>query len=198
MARFRSGTLERSVKRWGRFPRFGGGSNLKRKQHSWQYVEANEETIPLNSDTLQIILFDEQDWAIPAVAAGSNVRNASFDLCFGVAYTPQDSTLEYDSIALHWGIFALDNDDSTVAISGLFGTHRALKWDQKAWNIAEIPTENGPPEHPRSWNWRVRFRQRFLRFDEQIQFAIAFQSAVSNVISDCRLFIFGRISWEVP
>lgn len=197
MARFRSGTLERSVKRFGRFPSFGG-RQFKKKQFGYLYAEVNEQAQALNGDTLQIILFDGLDWQTGGSGSQENVRNVSGDVAIGLAWTPQNNALTFDSVAYHWGIFCNDVDDSTVLISALFASHRALKWDQKVWNSMEIDAEGFGPDYPRQWNWRVKFRQRFMRQDDQLQFAGAFQNDSSSTIADARVFIFARFSWEIP
>lgn len=190
--KFRSGTLERSVRRWGRFPK----TPYKRKQHSWQYVELEESSIGRDGSTDDVVLFNGDDWKTGANA--DNVRNVSIDFYIGVCWTPESTTVAYDSWLFKTGIFVMDADDVNPVIDTMFATTRALWWGAGARNTGEQPTAQGISPESRLMTWRVRARQRFLKFDEELRLCWAFASNVTETLADVRGNLFGRISWETP
>lgn len=197
--RFRSGTLERSLRRWG--PRMPRPSAIKRKQFAWQYVVSDNTALGSGGGTTDIVLFDNTDWH--STASPENVRNVSLDLRIGVVWTPTaNATNTFNSSALRAGIFVLDQEDTGQTAATVFADTRALWWDQIAMNLGTFPTASpftAPDRTARQVNWRVKKRQRFLRLDEELRLLVAWTGTTTDdVIADARLFIFGRISFEIP
>lgn len=192
--RFQSGTLGRSIQRFGRFPG-GGMSRFKKKNFSWQYVELNEAAVSLAPGPLDIILFNASDW-VDVSATG--VKNVSLDLRLMFTWTPTVVAIEYDSWWVRGGIFVLDVDETGGTISSTFAAHRALWWNAAGRNTGEQPAAQGASPDIRNINWTVRARQRFMKFDEELRFLFGFFATVTGTIADARMSIFGRISWETP
>lgn len=173
---------------------------FKKKQFSWKYVDLEAQTLNLSAgSTTDVVLTDNTDWVPGGLGVGgSGVKSMSFDLCIGMAWSPLETTLAYDTIGWRWGIFCLDADDGTATEALLFANQRALKWDQFVFNAAEQPTALGSDGSFRAYNRRVKAIQRFLKYDETLQFSCAFNAAANTVIAGAELFIFGRMSWETP
>jgi len=200
--RFRSGTLERSVKRWGRFP----SKKLQRVGHSWKYVELANHAVSLTGNTLSdITFFSAVDFQVGAVAAGC--KNVSFDLACAVGWTPKnDASNVFHNATMRWGIFCLDADDAPTggtALEDTFATTRAIRWGLigRNWNGMELANADGVTSHTpdsMSHNWRVRGKQRFVKFDEELRFMFQNSTDLSDVLGDIRLHIWGRVSWETP
>jgi len=200
--RFRSGTLERSVKRWGRFP----SKKLQRVAHSWKYVElANTAISRDGANPTDITFFSAVDFQTGAVATGC--KNVAFDLCIGMAWTPTtDAANIFHNASIRWGVFCLDADDApsgATAIEDTFATTRALKWGMFARNFhgQDLTAADGPFWHPMNAtcvNWRVRGKQRFVKFDEELRFMLQNSTSLTDVMGDQRLHIWGRVSWETP
>lgn len=195
--RFRSGTLERSVRRFGRMPKFG---QFAKKSHSWKYVELDEQA--LDAATLaptDVSIIDSDDWQ-PAATPGLGVRNVSFDIAIGYTWSTQTIATTFDSWALRYGFFIKDRDDDPEAsINDYFAEGRALEWHQVAFNTVENQAESGDSEsNVRQFNRRVRFKARFLKFDEEVRFATGFSTTASSTLADSRVWLFGRVSWETP
>jgi len=200
--KFRSGTLERSVKRWGRFP----GKKLQRVQHSWKYVELANTAVSRDGATpTDIAFFTAVDFQVGAVATG--VKNVAFDLCVGLAWTPTtDAANIFHNASVRWGIFCLDADDvptGATALEDTFATQRALKWGMFArnWQGQDLTAADGPfwqPMNATHYNFRVRGKQRFVKFDEELRFILQNSTTLTDVMGDQRLHIWGRVSWETP
>lgn len=202
MARFRSGTLERSIKRFGRFPR----GKLQRVGHSWKYVEVANSSIATGGATPQdFTVFSAVDFQVGAVAAGC--KNVAFDLAVGVCWTPAtDAANIFHNASVRWGLFQLDADDVPTGATGVedtFATTRALKWGMFARNFQgmDLTVADGPFWQPISAtqvNWRFRARARFVKFDEEVRFLIQPSTSISDAVSDMRIHMWGRVSWETP
>lgn len=194
MARFRSGTLERSVKRFGRMPSF---NKFQRKSHGWKYVELIDSSIDLSGTVGTVAaIFTATDVA-PGTIGGTGVRNVAADLVVGVTWSPQTTALSFDSWAITYGFFCLDNDDTSDTIDETFGATRAIDWHMWARNSVE-DGEGGSFVNDRHMQRRARWRQRFVRFDERIIIMAQANTSITSTISDMRLHIFGRVSWENP
>lgn len=200
--RFRSGTLERSVKRWGRFPR----AKLQKVGHSWKYVELANHAVSLTGNTLSdITLFSAVDFQVGAVASGC--KNVAFDLACGYCWTPKtDAANIFHNGSVRWGIFQLDADDAPTggtAIEDTFATTRALRWGafSRNFNGIDLTVADGPfwqPIASTQVNWRVRGKARFVKFDDELRFMLQHSTDLSDAIGDARLHIWGRVSWETP
>lgn len=189
--RFQTGTLGRSIKRFGRFPSMG---SFKRKSFEWKYVTLDEAALNRSAGTpTTTTIVSASDWA---GGGGSGVRNVSFDLRVGVSWSPEVTTVEYDSFALRAGLFIRDDDDATTAILDMFSQQRALWWNATFRNGGEQPTASGVSAETRYINWTVRCKQRFMKFDEVADLSVAFNGATNGIMSDARVSIFGRVSWE--
>lgn len=196
MARFRSGTLGRSVRRWGRLP--GMKAPFKRIQHGWKYVDLEESSLDETGvTTADIVLADADDWVL--VGTGTGVRNMVLELDIAIVWTPtiDETPATFNSWRLKAGIWCLDADDTGGGIDAAFGDQRAIWWRTFANNNDAAATANGQ-EYPRRVQWRARAKQRWLQLDQELRFKCKFDSDVGSVISDARLFIFGRVSWEIP
>lgn len=191
MARFRSGTLDRSLRRWG--PKFPNPNKFQRKQHSWKYIHLNEQAMNLTNDPLEVTIVDSADWGD---LAGQGVRNMSADLVIGVTWAPQTTALSFDSNALLWGIFCMDTEEpAALASDSFFSEQRAVVWDY--WpNLFIENAESQGVQTANRYRTRVRFRQRWMKFNEELRLSIAFVSSVASVVNDARCFVFGRLSWE--
>lgn len=203
MARFRSGTLERSVRRWGRMPKFGRGK-LERVKHSWKYVELENTAMSLNgASSAEVVLHDSADW-VPATSGGVGCKNVAFDLNITCTWTPVgDSANIFLNGQLLMGIFIQDADDVQGGpIADVFGECRALVWDQFVWRSEgmDLATPTGAIFVPPilRWNRRVRGKARYLKFDEELRLSIGPQNDLTSTIDDMRLSVFGRVSWETP
>jgi len=198
--RFRSGTLERSVKRWGRFPRF---NKVKRVNHSWKYVELENQAIGLvGGGSTQIVIASATDWQ--QNSSGQGVKNMSLDLAIGFSWTPvSDAANIFGGRGIYWGVFCLDEDDAaSPPIATQFSDTRALKWGAlfRNWQGMELTAADGGPyvRTQLETNFRVRCRQRFMKFDDELRFCVGVNGDMSSTTSDLRLHIFGRVSWETP
>lgn len=170
---------------------------FKKKQFAWQYVEL-EETALARTDgaTTDVILFNSADWTTNANA--ENVKNVSLDLRIMYAWSPNVTTVAYDTWYLKGAIFVLDADEVGGTIDGTFAAHRALWWNAQGMNTGEQPTANGASPDHRAMHWRVKAKQRFMKYDEELRFLTAFNSIVNETLADARVSIFGRMSWETP
>lgn len=177
---------------------FRASKTFKKKQFAWQYVELEETAInTAGAPTVDVILFDSEDWATTASNA-ENVKSVSMDLRIMFAWTPQSTTLAYDSWYMQAGIFVLDADDTGNNFSTTIAAHRALWWNVEGRNTGEQPAANGVSPQQNWMNWKVKRLQRFMKFDEELRFLCRTSSDVSGVIADARVSIFGRLSWETP
>lgn len=195
MARFQSGTLGRSIKRFGRF---GARPNFKRKQFAYVYSTLDEAALDRTGAVNDFGLFDRTDFAPAAAANASGCRNISFDICFGITWTPQVTTLAYDSWRLDGAIFVMDADDVGGTITTQFASNRAITWNSWSRNTGEMPTALGVSPERRDINWRAKGRVRFMRLDEELRFLLQFNSNVTDTIIDARLSLMSRYSWEIP
>lgn len=200
MARFRSGTLERSVRRWGRFPGAGGrGGKLQRVTHGWKYVTLGETALNLttpNNNPTVVSLFDSGDFA-PSTT-GTGCKNVVFDLRVVTSWSPSITAVAYDSWSFRAGIFCVDVEDDTGTHSSAYAEKRAIWWNFTGRNTGEQPATFGISNENRAFTWVARGRQRWVDFDEELRIVAGFTDGVDSVISDARLSIFGRISWENP
>lgn len=199
MRRFRSGTLENSVKRWG--PRMPSFQRFKKKQFQWFYFDSNEP-LSRSGDTDDFILFNKADFA-PGGLAASGCRNISMDLRISVCWTPALDDFGFTSWHWSFGIFVLDQDDvEPTPFVGHFGEHRALYWESFANNTNSTPVITGDPSTfnavgpERRWTTRFKARQRFIKYDEELRLITQFGEATEDILSQARMFIFGRVSWE--
>jgi len=193
--RFRSGTLGKSLKRWG--PKFPSTRSFKRKQFSWQYVTLDNSALLTGGGTTDIIVFDQTDWI---ALSDSNVRNVSMDLNVGIVWTPTTTGTTFNSHSVRGAMFILDADDTGQTLATTLASTRALWWNQTAMNLNTAAfADVGANWSSRAINWKVKRTARFLKADDELRFMVAFSgSNADDVISDARLFIFGRISWETP
>lgn len=195
--RFRSGTLERSIKRWG--PKMPRGK-LQRVQFSWKYITLENTSIPPGAATFpDIVMFNAVDWQVGSVATGC--RNVAFDLCVGVAWTPENNVANiFHNASIRWGVFCIDTDDAPATLDDAFATTRALRWGMLGNNFhgMNLATPVYPQENAVRWNFRVRFKQRYVKFDEEVRFMIQPSTDISDAVDDMRLHLFGRVSWETP
>lgn len=194
MSRFRSGTLERSVKRWGRMPSF---NKFKRKQQAWQYVESSEVNLPVAGNTSEVVIFDAADWS-SASGAGENCRNFRARLRVGVMWSPESTALAFDSWYVKAGVFVCDDDEVLANIDAYFGEKRARWWGCHFNNSTEQPAAIGVGGQERHREWTINIRQNFLKLDEELRFIIAFNGNVTSTIADARYSIFGVEWWETP
>jgi len=197
---FRSGTLERSIRRWG--PRMPTARKFKRKQHSWIYIRDGDNSLSRSGDSDHFILFNNVDWDPTGQGGGVNCRNVSIDLRHTVVWTPVTSTTpNFNSLSFIWGLWSLDEDD-VQAQDLTFGESRALAWDEYALNYKS--NTNGSENADaldvmiRRMTWRTRVRQRFMKFDDDIRYICRFNEDVTGVFTDARIFFMARISWEIP
>lgn len=197
MARFRSGTLEKSVKRWGRMPAF---NRLKRKQFGWTYIQDDDNALIRTTDTNDFILFSHEDWDASTVSS-SGVRNVSFDMRITITWTPESGAgFSFESWSWIWGIFCKDEEDIGTSFA-TFADTRALAWDEYALNMHRMNTgEATEPDYSRErrMTWRTKARQRYMQHDDQLRYLGRFNQDVSGHLADARIFFFGRISWEIP
>lgn len=186
---------DRSIKRWGRFPR----PDFKKKQYATSYSELEETAMVRGGGTTDIVLFNDADFHTPdATGVHVGVRNVSVDMKMMVTWTPEVTTLAYDSWFLKWGVFVKDSDDTADTLDTEFASAVAICWDAQGFNTCEQPTALGDSGAVRAWNVRKRFRVRYLRRDEEIRFLIAFNNDVTATIADARLSIFARFRFELP
>ena len=197
---FRSGTLERSVKRWGpktsfRRPKF------QRVNHGWKYVTLENQTMTRDgtADT-DIIIADFEDWEQSAVSA-IGVKNMTVDLVCTVAWTPASNAQSvFHNASLRWGLFCLDTDDTVDQLDDTFATHRALRWGSFMCNFQGM-TLGTPVWHMMNttrFAFRVRAKQRYMKFEDQLRLKVQNSTDLTDVMGDQRLHIFGRVSWEQP
>lgn len=173
------------------------GRKFQKVGHTWQYVESEETAISRTGNTGELILLDNADWA-PTATGAVPVKNVSIDLRIMLSWSPEVTTLAYDSWYFQLGIFVLDTDDPLVIITTRFAGTRALWWDAQGRNTGEQPTANGVSPDNRAINWRVKAKQRFLKYEEELRLAYGFNADVTATMADARLSVFGRQSWETP
>lgn len=196
MARFQSGTLGRSIKRFGRFQ--GRMPSFKRKQHAFVYSTLDEAALDRTGAVNEFVLFDRTDFSPAASANASHCRNVSFDIMFGITWSPQVTTLAYDSWRLDAAIFIMDADDVGGNITTQFASNRAIAWNSWARNTGEQPSALGASPDIRYINWRCKGRARYIRIDEELRFLLQFNSSVTDTLIDARLSLMSRYSWEIP
>lgn len=199
MARFRSGTLERSVKRWG--PRMPS-AKIKRVGHSWKYVILEDEPVGMTgAGSLQVTVVDSNDW-IPATGNGLGCKNVVLEAAVSLSWTPEtDASTVFNAGMMLYGVFIRDQDETTSPpIESCFDDARALKWGMYAKHFNGMNDGAGLVSIPelRMWQFRFKCRARYLKFDEELRFAIGVTSDLSDVFLDLRCHMFGRCSWETP
>lgn len=196
--RFRSGTLQRSIKRWGpKFPK------VQRVQHGWKYVTLENQSMDIDGTTpTDVIICDADDWALTGTGVGC--KNMTVDLAVAVAWTPKtDAANVFHNASIRWGLFCLDEDDVGAGIDGRFTDTRALRWGMLGNNFQgiDLTAADGPFWQPMTatrWNFHVRAKQRYMKFGDELRFVICNSTDLLDVIGDQRLHIFGRVSWEIP
>lgn len=199
MARFQSGTLGRSIKRFGRFAR---GPKVQRVGHSWKYSTLTNSALPIGVTTTDIVLFDSTDWEGITTTAVP-VKNVSFDVAIGITWTPlQAAAAVFQSGSIWSAVMVLDRDDTGGTLGAKLAEQRALWWSQHANNWVTWPLANTDDPTPgatnRGLNFRARGKQRFMKFDEELRLLISPQVNLNTVITDARLFVLARLSWETP
>lgn len=193
MRSFRSGTLGRSVRRWGPRVNFG---KFQRKSHQWKYVTDDEAAIDrTGASPLSYALIDSGDWS-PSAAGGSGCRNIVIDFSFGCTWSHNNTATAFESWGAKMGIFIKDRDDATSTLNAMFTSHRAIDWAHWCRNTASSSSATVIGGTERYFIRRKKFKVNFLKFDEEVAFYFQLESDVTTVINDMRGFIFGRVSWE--
>lgn len=200
MSRFRTGTLGRSVARWGRMPRFGSRAPFKRRQFAWKFFELEEDAVDTSGATVEdFILFDSTDWTADTGSSNpTGCKNVTLDMRVGLSWTPDLSAANiYNSAGWGCGIWCLDADDTGGTINNHFAAQRPIWWDHH-YMMFTSGTTTVPNALARQWNKSVKCRQRYMGFDDELRFKFALDSSVASQVSDMRIGIFGRVSWEIP
>jgi len=196
MANFRSGTLGRSVKRFGRFRSM---NKFARKSFGFKYGTIDSLAVPTDATAEPRVVLFQASQAEPGGQFGGNVRNVSFDVALGFSWsidaTPE-TNFTFISTAIRWAFLCVDSDDQTDNFEDYISDTRALAWGQHVLNIVSITNAINGAE--RQFNTRVRFKQRFMKFDDEVLICPMLVQAADSAVSDLRMWVMSRVSWEMP
>lgn len=171
--------------------------NVKRKTFAFEYVTTNDTALVRGGGANdQLVIFEPADWQTSGGL--ESVKGVSLDLAIAVTWSPEVTTVAYDSWQVVAAVGVFDDDEAAVSLLTVSAEKRWLWWGAQGRNTGEQPTANGAGTDSRAINWRCRARQRFLKPDEELRLCVGFTSDVTATIADARLQLFGRISWEIP
>jgi len=202
--RFQTGTLGRSVRRFGRFPR-GRLTGFKRKQFGYFYSDADLQP-EMNADPESVFLtvIDVSDLAPPAgFPFQTSVRNVSFDIYLGLTAVPDFDTAlaTYAALTWQWGFYKKDSDENNLDLDTSFATHSMIKWGCWDMTVGGGGAEAAALANPTLRNMtRVRFRVSELKPDENITFVMQRDNGVSlgSALEGIFLAFRMRCRYELP
>lgn len=192
--RFQSGTLGRSIKRFGRFPRMG--TPFKRKQYTGFVSTLSENSLSLVPVMLSTDLFAQADWA--EGATDTVVRNVMIDCRIMVTWSPTTTTVAYDSWYWHWMIMKVNDDETDASMALLASEYPPLAWDAFGRNTGEHPTANGALGQDRFYTARPKFKVPWVRSNEVIRLYASFNASVTETIADARISLVEHVRYELP
>jgi len=192
--RFQTGTLGRSIRRFGRFPR----APFKRKSFGYFTATSSETAMDITTPApTSIVVFDPTDWSTGA-AGLTGVRFCVVDLQMMVTWSPQVTTLAYDSWYLHWFAINCDRDDAHTSMSGAAFEYKPLVWGAQGRNTGEQPSALGASPDSRSINARMRFKTGFIPIDNEIRFMASVNGTATSTIADMRISLVAVVKYELP
>lgn len=207
--RFQSGTLGRSIRRFGRFPR---GPGFQRKKFGFYYATSfQQQALTANADPIVVSLVSN-DELVPAtsVATGAQVpvNNISVDALMIHQVLPTLGTQPGDVFGFlytHWMIFKQDVDEDVTTFSSAAATNSAIKWGAWPWSIGGTGTPGGANMAAvvatmYQQTTRVRFRVSRLEKDEELIFLAARSQseALTGYIDGYGVQLILRVRYEIP
>lgn len=203
MRRFRSGTLERSIRRWGpRFPRIGrAGFKKKNFGTIYAHLTGADLDLPVNGNLFDVNLFDSTDWNNAAhIGTDLVVRNVSVDIAFGLVGLPVNGNVIGET-SLRWGIFLVDSDDTFSTLDDYFSEYRAIVWGIQPFIASTRNTATSSASAPAmelGFNMRRRFRISKVRETQTLTYAAALDISINGIWQDATHPLATRIRYELP
>jgi len=201
--RFQTGTLERSIRQFGRFRR--PMRSFKRKQFGHFYSDADlQPEIIENPEPVYLTLIDNLDLA-PSAAFPSQtpVRGLSFDIYLGLTMVPDfnASLTAFNALTWQWGFYKKDTDEANLDLDTSFATHTMIRWG--CWeSLATAANGSGAAAaNPSLYHSaRIRFRVSELKTDENITFVLQRDNfaALTSQLDAIFLAVRMRVRYEIP
>lgn len=202
--RFQSGTLGRSIRRFGRFPRPG----FQRKQFGFYYANAFQQfTLTGNPEPIAVSLVSQDELApATSVAAGAQVgvRSVSIDLDATLQMVPDSAATggAFGFLYVHWMVFKQDVDEDITTFEAAAATNSAIKWG--VWPVLPYGTSSGSAGMGNNPTYvqqtRMRFRVNKLDKDEELVFlaALSQSEAISTWFDGAGIQLVQRVRYEIP
>lgn len=203
--RFQSGTLGRSIRKFGRFP---GGPGFQRKQFGFYYASAFQQFTLVGSPEPIAVSLVSQDVLVPttSIATGAQVaaRSVSIDLQAMLQHIPDVNGTGggFGFLYVHWMVFKQDVDEELTTFEAAAATKSAIKWG--AWNLMLFGTSSGAAAmgaYPTAMqSTRMKFRVNQLRKDEELVFmaALSQDESIAAFTNGIGIQLLQRVRYEIP
>jgi len=194
--RFQSGTLGRSIRRFGRFPTAG----LKRKQFATYYGTLLHSAVGLGGAMKEVTIIDESDWGpnSGSITGMVNVRNVSVDHCFIINMIRDTGATLQEDWVLQWMIIKTDVDQAYTNIADAMAQDVAIRWGAFGNVTSTMPTGTTGNEARPSFNWRVKYSVPFIKEDQELRFLLQVLPGASGTLDEMNLSVVSRIRYEIP
>lgn len=202
--RFQSGTLGRSIRRFGRFPRPG----FKRKQFAHLYSFGTIGYVASAPVLGELSLFSNSDVMTGGqIASGAMgpIRNVSFDVSAMLYLVPDLAAALVNYTAgptyWHWAVYKQDVDESKSTMGEIMSTESCIRWGTIPVYFLSANGSAAIAANPSLVNQvRTKFRVSKLERDEEIVFAGAFSETTSFTaqLDDMQCEIVQRVRYEIP
>jgi len=174
--------------------------SFKKKQFSWLYVLFDTEidvsgSMATGAPT-DLVVLELSDWTSGDTA---NVRNVSVEYKMGLTCAPNVTTFVVQQSCFHWAWQVLDNDEVPAILFDAFDINRAVKWGAQPMLVNETTVAGAAaPQGPMVYPFSGRFKQRFMKADEELRFICGLGTSLNNSLNSATLKGMARVSWEIP
>lgn len=204
--RFQTGTLGRSIRKFGRFPRPG----FQRKQFAFYYATAFQELdLSVDPEPTALVLASNAVLApATSIATGAMVpvRNVSMDLEMTLQMLPDIGAISgpFGNVYVHWMIYKADTDEPIISFDSIAATHSAIKWGTWTPQLYGTGGSTGASDFAHSphaiQKVRTRFKVSKLERDEEIVFLAAWSQteAKAGWLDQASIQFVQRVRYEVP
>lgn len=205
---FQTGTLGRSVRRFGRFMGRRPRTGFARRQFGFFYSTAVVQLQLTSSPEPAIISLVKNSDLAPAagLATGAqvDVHNVSMDivLMLEVECDLTASISRFGSgLFVHWGMFKQDVDEDITTLDNAMATNSLIRWDAMpvqaySWN----GSVSGSANPTLTQKTRQRFRMSTVKPDEELIFIANWSDDASKAgqLDAAFLSIAQRVRYEIP